>query len=251
MGRDIFISVVIPVYNEEKRIAGSVEKIARFFAAKDYDWELICVLDGCEDGSRRVINDLCSVEKKRAERFTFSIIENEDNHGKGHSVCQGVLASKGRYVLFTDADLSTPIEEVDRLLESLERDCDVAIGSRGLDKSSVVVKQNIVRRVMGRTFNLCVRLFTGLRFYDTQCGFKCFERKAGREIFHRLKVKDFCFDVEVLYLAELLGFRVKELPVRWTNSPESKVNMCSDSFQMLVSLLRIRAYPKSAHTNGK
>lgn len=240
MDREIFISVVIPVYNEEKRIAGSLEKITRFFAAKDYDWELICVLDGCKDGSRRVINDLCSVEKKRAERFTFSIIENEDNHGKGHSVCQGVLASKGRYVVFTDADLSTPIEEVDKLLESLEWGYNVAIGSRGLEKSRVVVKQSFIRRIMGKTFNQCVRLLTGLRFSDTQCGFKGFDQKAGREIFYRLKVKDFCFDVEVLYLAKLRGFRVREIPVQWINSPESKVNMCSDSFQMLVSLLRIK-----------
>jgi dolichyl-phosphate beta-glucosyltransferase len=194
---------------------------------------LICVLDGCEDLSRIVIRDTCARHAAKMKRCEFAMIDNARNFGKGRSVRQGMMASRGRLALFTDADLSTPIEELDTMLPLFAQGWDVVIGSRGVVGADVRVRQNIVRQTMGKSFNLCVRLLTGLRFHDTQCGFKCFTRDVARALFSRAKSDGFAFDVELLYLAAREGLRVREVPVRWENSPASKVRMVRDSLAML------------------
>jgi len=169
------------------------------------------------------------------------VIDRKFNRGKGYSVRQGMLAGRGRFLLFSDADLSTPIEELEQLLPPLESgEVQVTIGSRALKDSRVEVHQPWWRETMGKGFNLFVRAIAlgGLR--DTQCGFKCFTREAVRAVFSVARIDGFGFDVEALYLARKFGFGVREIPVRWINSPESKVHPLSDSSRMLADLLRIR-----------
>lgn len=238
--RDIYLSVVIPVYNEENRIGPTVEQIIRYFEKFPWRWELICVLDGCSDLSAQVIRDICEQESGRMANCDFLLIENACNFGKGRSVQQGVLAAKGQYVLFTDADLSTPMAELEKFWSFFQQGFNVVIGSRSISGSSILVKQNWIRQTMGKTFNFLVRFLVGLNFKDTQCGFKCFDQKSVRMIFPFLKINGFAFDVELLYLAKCFGLKVKECSVKWINSPLSKVRIFSDSFKMLVALVRVR-----------
>jgi len=179
------------------------------------------------------------------ERFGGSLpglrlLVNPGNRGKGYSIRHGFRESRGRRVLLTDADLSTPIEEVGKLLPALERDgFGGAIGSRAVDRSTVELPQGWLRQTMGKSFNLLVRLLTGLSFRDTQCGFKLLDRKAFAPVFHMARVDRFSYDVEILMLASRQGIRVSEIPVLWRNSPQSKVSLLRDSTQMLWDIIRI------------
>jgi dolichyl-phosphate beta-glucosyltransferase len=167
------------------------------------------------------------------------LIRYEANRGKGFAVKQGVLSSRGNYILFSDADLSTPIEETEKLLAALDKGADVAIGSRGLPGSRVEIHQSRARETMGRMFNLVVRRLLSLPFMDTQCGFKAFKRSAARDLFSRQTVNGFAFDVEVLCLAQDAGYQVKEVPVRWRNHPETKVRLFKHGIRMLVDTFRV------------
>lgn len=228
------ISVVIAAYNEEKRIGDSLVKIYDYLKKHNHDFEIIVIDDGSNDGT---LNLLMEYSKKIPN---FIILKNKGNKGKGYSIKKGILKSKGDIVLFTDADLSTPIEEIEKLVHCLKNGYQAAIGSRALPNSEIKVYSAWYRQLMGKVFNKIIRLILSLDYYDTQCGFKCFKRDAAQEIFKSLKISRFSFDVEILFVAKLLGFRIKEVPVCWYNSPESKVKLLKDSSRMFWDVLRIR-----------
>jgi dolichyl-phosphate beta-glucosyltransferase len=224
------ISIVIPAYNEEKRLGASLEKIRRYLASSRWEFsEIVVVDDGSRDGTRQVAAAGCA-----------RILENPGNRGKGYTVRHGMLEAQGDWILYSDADLSSPIEELDRLWVAAEREnAQVAIGSRAVDRSLVGVHQPWAREMSGRVFNLAMRLVTGLPFRDTQCGFKLFEREAARRIFSRQQLDGFGFDVEVLFIARRLGYRAIEVPVRWDNVEGTKVSMFAGA-RAFIDPLKVR-----------
>ncbi len=210
------ISIIIPAYNEAKRLPQTLEKVRSYLAASRWEFaEIVVVNDGSRDATAEV-----------ARQAGARVIENPGNRGKGYTVRHGMLEARGEWALFTDADLSAPIEDLERLWEAAERErAQVAIGSRAVDRSLVGVHQPFLREAMGRLFNLVMRMVTGLPFRDTQCGFKLFETAAAREIFARQRLDGFGFDVELLYIAKTLGRRAIEVPVRWNDVAGTKVSM--------------------------
>ena len=228
-----YLSVVIPAYNEEVRIGKTLDHVLEYLSQQSYSWEVIVVNDGSMDKTLEVV-------RETAGDRPVTILDNVQNRGKGYSVTRGVLTAKGKYILFSDADESTPIKEVEKLLPEMENGAGVAMGSRALDRSTVKVHQSFLREFMGRVFNVFVRFINVGGFLDTQCGFKCFEQEAAREVFSRQRIAGFCFDVETVFLAVKRGYRVAEVPVEWYNSPRSTVNPLSDSLKMFVDLVRIR-----------
>ena len=224
---NIYLSVVIPAYNEEKRIGKTLEDIISYLKIKDFKNEIIVVNDGSTDSTVEIV--------KRYEKMVhrLMIVENEFTMGKGYSVRRGMLESKGDLVLFTDADLSTPISEADKLLLWLRKGCFVAIGSRDMKDSEVEITQSLLRRSMGKAFNKIMKLIVFTGYKDSQCGFKCFKRHVVDNVFRKQKIKGFAFDVEILLISRQQGFRIKEVPVRWRNSPYSKVHIIRDSLLML------------------
>lgn len=210
------ISIIIPAYNEEKRLPATLRTVKAYLEAASWEFsEIVVVDDGSRDGTVEV-----------ARKAGVRLLRNPGNRGKGYSVRHGMLDAQGDWVLFSDADLSTPIEELDKLWTAVERErAQAAIGSRDLDRSLIGVRQPLFREFGGRFFNLVIRLITGLPFHDTQCGFKLFEGAAAREIFGRQRVERFGFDVEVLFIAQRLGYRTLEVPVRWNDVAGTKVSM--------------------------
>jgi dolichyl-phosphate beta-glucosyltransferase len=228
------LSVVVPAYNEERRLGATLTRIAAYLEAKDVHAEILVVDDGSTDGTARVAAEELGKGRGR-------VLRNPGNRGKGYSVRRGVLEAAGRWVLLTDADLSSPIEEHDVLAAAVrERDLDVAIGSRALDASKVEIRQNLVRQTMGKTFNLAIRVMTGLPFGDTQCGFKLMDRLRVRPLFETMVVDRFAFDVEFLFLCRRFGLSVAEVPVVWRNAPGSKVSVFRDPLNMLLDVARVR-----------
>jgi glycosyltransferase involved in cell wall biosynthesis len=230
-----YLSIVIPAYNEALRIGSTLEKVRQYADTRNYPCELIVVDDGSRDKTPELLMDF-------QERYTrVRILRNEPNRGKGFTVRRGVLEARGAFVLFTDADLSAPIEETNKLLAALETSgADAAVGSRALDRRLIGVRQPWRRELAGRVFNLLVRLFTGLRIRDTQCGLKLFRRASTRRAFELQQVTGFGFDPEVLFLIERLGGRVVEVPVRWNDSPATTVRFLRDSTRMFLDLVRLR-----------
>jgi len=230
------ISVVIPAYNEERRLPATLASIAGYFEARACpSWEVVVVNDGSRDGT-------AAVTRKFAEsQPCVRLVENPGNRGKGYSVRHGMMQAEGEWILFTDSDLSAPIEELDKLTDAArEQKAQVAIGSRALNRKLIEVRQSWFRETAGRIFNLLMRSMTGLPFSDTQCGFKLFERAAAREIFRRQQIERWGFDAEVLFIARKLGYRMVEVPVRWSHSEGTKVSMFRDSVNMFADLFRIR-----------
>jgi len=210
------ISIIIPAYNEEKRLPATLSTVKAYLDAASWEFaEVVVVDDGSRDGTVEV-----------ARKAGVRVLQNSSNRGKGYSVRHGMLEAKGEWTLFSDADLSTPIEELEKLWKAVEQEgAQAAIGSRDLDRSLIGVRQPLFREFGGRFFNLVIRLITGLPFHDTQCGFKLFEGAAAREIFGRQRVERFGFDVEILYIAQRLGYRTLEVPVRWNDVAGTKVKM--------------------------
>jgi dolichyl-phosphate beta-glucosyltransferase len=230
----IFLSLVIPAYNEEGPIAQTLAKVRDYLAQQEYSSEIIVVNDGSTDRTLdKAAEALTGIERTQ-------ILSRHRNFGKGFSVKEGALAAKGQHILFSDADLSTPIEELDRFLPWLEEGFDVIIGSRALPDSDIQVRQSFLRESMGKMFNVFVQLLVVKGIKDTQCGFKLFRREAAKDIFPKLKTRGFSFDVEVLLLSRQSGYRIKEIPVIWRNSPQSKVKVFSSSLRMFVDLWKIR-----------
>jgi dolichyl-phosphate beta-glucosyltransferase len=232
----LLISIIIPVYNEEKRIRSTLEEIYRYFKDNFPNFEIIVVDDGSCDETLKIVENF----KKNRDTETIKIIKNENNKGKGYVVRKGIMEAKGEYVLFTDADLSTPIREFEKLSKYLYEGYDIAIGSRGLEESNIEIRQAFYREVMGKIFNMLVRLILLKDFRDTQCGFKCFKRNVAHKIFNQQKIAGFGFDVEILYRAKKYGYQIREVPIRWLNSKESKVNPVLNSIKMLLDLLKIK-----------
>lgn len=235
---ELDFSIVMPVYNEEKGIAESVRRIRAFMSLKNKSWELLVVSDGSTDGTDGVVGSL--------EDEHVKLIRSPQNKGKGAAVRRGVLASRGRLVLVTDADLSAPIKESEKLVAAIAEGCDVAIGSRAVKKSGCDVRQSWRRRVAGRVFNWLVRLIVLGGYGDTQCGFKCFTREAALKLFDRQRLDGFAFDVEILYLARAGGLRVKEVPVMWSQGSQSRIRFFRDSARMVRELFQI----KRLHSGG-
>lgn len=227
------LSIVIPAYNEELRLPASLEKIAAYVREKRPNTEVLVVDDGSVDRT-------AAVAESWRDRFPrLRVLSNGTNRGKGFSVRHGSLEAQGRIVLFTDADLSSPIEEAEKLLSVLQT-YDVAIGSRAMDRRLIEVRESLFREVAGIIFNKIVRFTLWLPFVDTQCGFKAFRRDRCRIIFEQQTIERFGFDPELLYLARHHGLSIKEVPVRWAHSPATKVNMLRDSVQMFLDVLVIR-----------
>lgn len=234
------LSVVIPAYNEQERLPASLDKVAAFLNEQvDGPSEILVVDDGSTDGTfesaRRAGAGL------ENDHLRVTVLDNGRNRGKGYSVRNGVSQSRHPWILFTDADLSAPIEELPKLFAAVdEQGCDVAIGSRAVDRSLIGVHQSPFREAMGRVFNLAVRIGAGLPFKDTQCGFKLFSAEAAHDIFSRQLLEGFGFDVEVLYLAKKLGYSATEVPVRWDHCEGTKVRMFSGA-DAFIDILRVRA----------
>jgi dolichyl-phosphate beta-glucosyltransferase len=222
------LSVVIPAYNEEHRLGPTVTRIREHLAARGGDCEVIVVDDGSTDRTAAI-----------ARASGARLIEQDRNRGKGAAVRAGVLAARRDRVLFSDADLATPIEELAKLEAALDGGADVAIASRAMPDSDIRTRQHPIRELMGRTFNVMVRtlLLGGIR--DTQCGFKLFRRDVGHDLFGRATVDGFAFDVEVLWLARG-HYRVVEVPVVWHHVEESKVSPGTDAIRMFADVVRLR-----------
>lgn len=227
------VSIVVPAYNEAARIGDSLEKIGAFMQQSPFSMELIVVDDGSSDATPQIV-DQSPIQR-------LQLLRSSQNHGKGYAVREGVLAAAGEYVLFTDADLSAPIEELGELLDvALKEGADIVIGSRGLDRSYIEKHQARFRELGGMLFNAMVQLILGLRLHDTQCGFKLFERRRSRRIFELQTRFRFGFDPELLFLAKRYGLSIREVPVRWRHAEGSKVNFLRDGVRMFVDLLGIR-----------
>jgi len=232
--RSLQLSVVIPAYNEEARLGATLERAATWLAERRPDHEVIVVDDGSTDGTGTLVRGLSCFGEGDLRLLSYA-----DNRGKGYAVRRGMLAARGARRLFMDADLSTPIGELDKLWAALDSGADVAIGSRGLPDSDLVRRQSPLRERMGKTFNLIVRSLLLGGFSDTQCGFKLFTAAAAEGLFSRATVDGFAFDVEVLLLA-LDRYDVREIPVVWENSPLSRVSPGRDALQMLRDVVRLR-----------
>jgi glycosyltransferase involved in cell wall biosynthesis len=234
------LSIVIPAYNEEERLPRAMARIQDYLAAQDFSAEIIVVDDGSTDGTAAVAEEWCALQP------SLRLLRNEGNRGKGFSVRRGMLAARGRVALFTDADLSAPIDEAKKLLNALA-DADVAIGSRAIDRGLIEVHQSGMRERAGMIFNFIVRIMTGLPFADTQCGFKAFRQERCQRVFEQQRVEGFGFDPEVLFLAQRQGLRIAEIPVRWAHDPATKVHVVRDSLRMFADLFVIRWNQLAGH----
>lgn len=227
------VSIVVPAYNEAIRIGQSIRRIEEFLKNMPWTSEVIVVDDGSRDETYNTVHAL---------RFPgLRVLRNSTNLGKGFAVKAGVLAAAGEYVLFSDADLSAPIEELERLLSVAEKEAaDVVIGSRAVDRSFIEKHQSRGREIGGMIFNVMVRLIVGLRISDTQCGFKLFKRANTGPVFEKMTIAGFGFDPEILFLASRAHLKILEVPVRWSHAEGSKIRFMRDSVRMFSDLLRIR-----------
>jgi len=230
-----YLSIIIPAKDEEKRLPATLERVLAYLAAQPYSYEVVVVDDGSTDDTRGVVERFATLDPA-VRLFSYGV-----NRGKGYAVRHGMLEAQGDYLLMCDADLSTPIEEVEKLFAALDGGAEIAIGSRALQGSHLIVRQPPLRELIGRCFNLAVRLLAVPGIHDTQCGFKLFRRTAARDIFARLTIDHWCFDVEALLVARKLAYPVSEIPVTWVNEANSKVNVLRDFVRTVLDLLRIRA----------
>jgi len=227
------LSIIVPSFNEELRLPASLERIAAYVKSSSRSTEVLVVDDGSTDRTAQVAVSF------RDRIANLRVLKNGQNRGKGFSVRHGMREAKGEYVLFTDADLSAPNEEADKLLSALGR-YDIAIGSRAMNRQLIEVHESPFREFAGIVFNRMVRIVLWLPFVDTQCGFKAFRRQRCRIIFEQQRIERFGFDPELLYLARHHGLKSVEIPVRWSHSPATKINMLRDSILMFADVFTIR-----------
>jgi dolichyl-phosphate beta-glucosyltransferase len=227
------LSIVIPSFNEEKRLPATLERIASYIQSSERNTEVIVVDDGSTDRTTAVAQSYAG----RIENLR--VVSNGRNRGKGYSVKHGSMEARGEIVLFTDADLSAPIEEADKLLAKMG-EYDVAIGSRAMNRALIEVHESAFREFAGIVFNKIVRIILRLPFVDTQCGFKAFQREKCKILFEQQTIERFGFDPELLYLARHHGLKTIEVAVRWAHSPATKINMWRDSLQMFLDVVVIR-----------
>lgn len=236
------LSLVIPAFEEARRLPACLEQVAEFCRLLTVSFEVLVVVERSNDGTLQI------AEEAAAQQVNFRAIDNRVHRGKGFAVRSGMLQARGDVIFYMDVDLSVPLEEVRLFLDYFAQHPEVAvlIGNRRHARSNIVKQQSFVRRELGRTFNRVIRKLLGIRLEDTQCGFKAFRREAAREIFSRQQIDGFAFDVEVLLLAARLGYKMADLPVRWTNSIDSKVNFLRDGLQMLRDALAARSMVERA-----
>lgn len=235
MPSEIYLSVIIPAYNEERRLPKTLEEIDKYLRKQSYDYEIIVVNDGSKDKTAEVVRGRASAIQN------LRLIDNKENNGKGYVVRQGLLEAKGEYRLFTDADNSTSINQIEKMWPEFKKGFDIVIGSRDIKGAVLDPPQPFLRNViLGKGFKLFRKFVIGLwRIQDTQCGFKCFKKEAAERIFPKCKITRFAFDPEILVIAKKRGYKIKEIPVLWKNDPESKVKFKS-MLKMAADLIKIR-----------
>ena len=228
------LSIVIPAYNEARRLPPSLRLIMDWASHQDFPVDLVLVDDGSTDGTAD------RARKAVGDTVPLTVLINSPNRGKGNSVRRGMLAAAGECVLFTDSDLSTPITDATDLLDALDAGADIAIGSRGMRKSHVQVHQPWWREMPGKLFGAMVRVIALPGIRDSQCGFKCFRREAAQAVFPLVIQHGWAFDVEMLTVARKLGLQIAEVPVHWVNDPDSKVKLLRDGPKMVLDIIRAR-----------
>lgn len=235
----VFLSIVIPAYNEQERVERTLDEVLAFIAGQSFKSEVIVVDDGSKDDTGKIV--LSRAACYREAGYDLHLLTNTPNRGKGFSVKRGFDAARGKIVLFTDTDLSSPITEAPKLIGPIaSNEADIVFGSRAIDRSLIGVRQSIMRDFGGRVFNFLMRIITGLDYKDTQCGFKAFRRAASIPVFRLNSIERFGFDPELLYIAKKLGLKLLEAPVIWNHCEGSKVSYFADSMNMFADLIRIR-----------
>ena len=227
-------SFIIPAFNESSRIRPTLDELLRYSQERSWDVEILVVDDGSRDDTAQIVREYGQVHPQ------ILLVENPGNRGKGFSVRNGMLHARGDICLFTDADLSSPISEAPKLFDAIAAGADIAIGSRWLRSDLQTERQPLYRQAFGRIFNLVLRLFLGLNYADTQCGFKAFRRQAAQRIFPLQKIERWGFDPEILFLARRMGLTVKEVPVLWAHSEGTRLHPFRDGLRMFLEVLRIR-----------
>ena len=227
-------SIIIPAYNEGARVGASLQKVLAYVAEQGLVAEILVVNDGSNDDTPEIVRTYSATNP------CLRLLENPGNRGKGYSVRNGMLHAQGDILLFSDADLSSPIEEAGKLLAAITDGADIAIGSRWLRSDLQTQRQPLYRQLFGRIFNLLLRITLGLNFKDTQCGFKAFTRRAAKAIFPLQRIERWGFDPEVLYLARKFEFKVAEVPVGWAHREGTRINPLSDGIKMFLEMLKIR-----------
>jgi dolichyl-phosphate beta-glucosyltransferase len=227
-------SIVIPAYNESARLGATLEKVLAYMHTQRWDAEVIVVNDGSRDNTADIVRSYSAKDP------ALRLVENPGNRGKGYSVRNGMFHARGRIVLFSDADLSSPIEEAPKLFHALDEGADIAIGSRWLRAETQTQRQPLHRQLFGRMFNLALRLTLGLQFADTQCGFKAFGQPAVQAIFPLQKIERWGFDPEILFLAQKFKFKVQEVPVAWAHREGTSINPLVDGSRMVMEMLHVR-----------
>ncbi|MGA3103121.1 MAG: dolichyl-phosphate beta-glucosyltransferase [Terriglobales bacterium] len=237
-------SFVIPAYNESSRIRPTLDALLRYTQEQSWDVEILVVNDGSTDDTAQVVREYGKQHPQ------ILLVENPGNRGKGYSVRNGMLHARGDVCLFTDADLSSPMTEAPKLFAAIAQGADIAIGSRWLRTELQTERQPLYRQAFGRIFNLALRIILGLRFADTQCGFKAFRRDAAQQIFPLQKIERWGFDPEILFLARRAGLKTEEVPVVWAHSEGTRLNPLRDGLRMFVEVLRIRWYSIAGEYSG-
>lgn len=227
------LSIVLPAFEEETRLGESLPRILEYLASKAWTFEILVVDDGSADRT-------AEVAEEKLDGVPHRVLRNDRNRGKGYSVRRGMLEARGQYVLFSDTDLSTPVEEVENLIRAIDAGTDVAIGSRALENSLIEKHQPWRREILGKLFNRFLQILVIRGLQDTQCGFKCFRRDVVEPIFTHQTIDGWAFDVEILFIARQLGYRITEVPVRWLNSEVTKVDTLADGMRMVWDALRVR-----------
>src|SRR5580692_92391 len=238
-------SIVIPAYNESARIGATLREVVACIRSAGWNAEVIVVNDGSTDSTARQVLDFAATAPE------VSLLENPGNHGKGYSVRHGLLQALGEIVMFTDADLSAPIGEAKRLFAAIGEGADIAIGSRWLDSSRQIHRQPLYRQFFGRCFNLITRMVMGLRFHDTQCGFKAFTRNAAQTVFQLQTIEGWGFDPEILFIALKRGYRVEEVPVSWAHDSRTRISYLKDGTRMLEDIAIVRWNALLGRYHGK
>ena len=228
------LSVVIPAYNEETRIERTLQRVVEYLNGRGETYEILVVSDGSTDATESIVQRFAQAHPQ------VQLLAYQPNRGKGYAVRYGILRARGERVLFSDADLATPIEELEKLEPYLDKGYPIAIGSRPLRESQLVVRQPFYREMAGRAFNKVVQLLAVRGIHDTQCGFKLFTRAAAQDIFSRCRLNGFSFDFEALFYAQRLGYPIAEVPIRWMHQEGSKVRLLRDGLRMLRDLVWLR-----------
>jgi dolichyl-phosphate beta-glucosyltransferase len=241
---DITYSIVIPAYNEGERLGATLEKVLGYVRSQGWNAEVIVVNDGSRDNTAELVRAFAAKDP------VLRLVENPGNRGKGYAVRNGMLNARGEIVVFSDADLSSPIEEMPKLLAALAAGADIAIGSRWLQAELQTQRQSLHRQLFGRIFNALNRIILGLQFKDTQCGFKAFTRRAAQTILPLQRIERWGFDPEILFLACKFGFRVKEVPVHWGHAGGTRISPLMDGARMFQEMVRIRCYDLGGKYDG-